>query len=498
MVMRFRVTRGRIGAVVAALALLASGVALGVTSNAYTDAQGVYHGCVATDGLLRVLAPGQSCKKNETAIDWNQVGPQGAQGIPGLKGDKGDKGDPGAQGPEGLKGEKGDPGIQGIQGEKGDPGIQGEKGEKGDKGDPGPQGEPGPAGAPGSLDCADELRIKAAAPTFVLSAACVPPPGEGDVCDDGDDGTYDDRIRAGVCAGLPIPDCDDGDPNTIDAFEGGTCTHTPINPPTPETCNAIDDDQDGQIDEGLSYDVPNGFLACVGGSESLSCNSGFADVDGSVLNGCEVNLMTSLAHCGSVGNAVPTVPNATVACVAGVPTLVACASGFANVDGNFLNGCEVNLMTSLAHCGSVGNAVNIPNAIGACVGGVAVLVSCQSGWFNVNGSIVDGCELREDVYEPNDSSAAARFISWGTTTMANVAPQGDEDWYRLLANCNIFDFCNPAFTFSGSGTMDVFEDGSLVGSGPIVQLFTRTQDHDYTVRIRGTYGSSYTFYATEG
>ena len=79
MELRFRVTRGWIGAAVAALALVASGVALGVTSNAYTDAQGVYRGCVATDGLLRVLASGQSCKKSETAIDWNQVGPQGIQ-----------------------------------------------------------------------------------------------------------------------------------------------------------------------------------------------------------------------------------------------------------------------------------------------------------------------------------------------------------------------------------------------------------------------------------
>ena len=96
----------------------------------------------------------------------------------------------------------------------------------------------------------------------------------------------------------------------------------------------------------------------------------------------------------------------------GVPTLTACSQGFADVDGNLLNGCEVNLMTSLLHCGAVGNAVNIPNATGACAGGVPVLV-CDPGWFNVNGSLVDGCEFREDAFEPNDSSAAARFLAWG-------------------------------------------------------------------------------------
>ena len=156
-------------------------------------------------------------------------------------------------------------------------------------------------------------RIKAAAPTFVLSAECVPPPSEGDVCDDGDDGTYDDRIRNGVCAGLPIPDCDDGDPNTIDTFEGGVCVHTPINPPSPEACNALDDDQDGLIDEGLGYDVPNGVVVCAGGVETVVCNSGFADTGGAPSTGCEVNVMTDPANCGALGNGVPTVPNATVA-----------------------------------------------------------------------------------------------------------------------------------------------------------------------------------------
>ena len=127
-------------------------------------------------------------------------------------------------------------------------------------------------------------------------------------------------------------------------------------------------------------------------------------------------------------------------------------------------------MTSLLHCGAVGNAVNIPNATGACAGGVPVLVSCDPGWFNVNGSLVDGCEFREDAFEPNDSSAAARFLAWGSMITANVAPQGDEDWFRYNASCTFFDTCSPAFTFSGSGTMAVFEDGIQVGSGAVVQL----------------------------
>jgi hypothetical protein len=113
----------------------------------------------------------------------------------------------------------------------------------------------------------------------------------------------------------------------------------------------------------------------------------------------------------------------------------------------------------------------------------------------VNGSLVDGCEFHEDAYEPNDSSDAAGPRSWGSTITANVAPQGDEDWFRYNADC--FFFCTFRFTFNGNGTMEVYEDGTFVESGSVVAL-TRTSDHVYTVRIRGAYGSSYTLQATGG
>ena len=124
MELRFRVTRKRVATFTVGVALVATGAAIGVTSNVYTDANGAYKGCVdKSGGNLRVLTPtGQTCRNNEIAIDWNQVGPQGPQGIQGLKGDKGDTGDIGPQGTQG---------IQGIQGPKGD------KGDKGDNGDTG-------------------------------------------------------------------------------------------------------------------------------------------------------------------------------------------------------------------------------------------------------------------------------------------------------------------------------------------------------------------------
>jgi hypothetical protein len=55
------------------------------------DAGGVIHGCYANNGQLRVIdeSGGETCKSNETALFWNQTGPQGPQGTPGQQGPQG-------------------------------------------------------------------------------------------------------------------------------------------------------------------------------------------------------------------------------------------------------------------------------------------------------------------------------------------------------------------------------------------------------------------------
>jgi hypothetical protein len=80
---------------------------------------GTILGCYATSGgALRVITgEAHGCNpKTETAIQWNQTGPQGPQGKQGLQG---------LQGKQGLQGPQGDQGLQGIQGPQGVPGPQG-------------------------------------------------------------------------------------------------------------------------------------------------------------------------------------------------------------------------------------------------------------------------------------------------------------------------------------------------------------------------------------
>jgi Dictyostelium (slime mold) repeat. len=73
----------------------------------------------------------------------------------------------------------------------------------------------------------------------------------------------------GACAQVPIV-CDDGDPCTVDACEGGACTTTPAAPGSgpPEVPNGRDDDCDSQVDECESG------ADCLGGApcEQWSCD----------------------------------------------------------------------------------------------------------------------------------------------------------------------------------------------------------------------------------
>jgi len=132
--------RGRLLVAGAALAaLLVSGIALATVPGG----DGTINGCYAKkDGSLRVVDSSAQCRGGESALTWNQTGPQGP---------KGDAGAAGAAGPKGDKGDAGPSGSAGPQGPKGDTGAAGSVGPKGDKGDAGPQGPAGAQGPAGGL-----------------------------------------------------------------------------------------------------------------------------------------------------------------------------------------------------------------------------------------------------------------------------------------------------------------------------------------------------------
>jgi hypothetical protein len=68
-----------------AIALTALAVALGGVAYAtIPDSNGTIHGCYQkTNGTLRVVDDGATCRQSEQALDWNQQGRPGPPGPPG-------------------------------------------------------------------------------------------------------------------------------------------------------------------------------------------------------------------------------------------------------------------------------------------------------------------------------------------------------------------------------------------------------------------------------
>lgn len=111
------------------LGLLVAGLtfAAGIASAAIPGVSGLINGCYDNrTGLLRVIdseAGGTCTPKHETAISWNQTGPQGPQGAQGPQGDQGPQGPQGAEGPQGVQGPAGPQGPPGPQGPSGTAGT---------------------------------------------------------------------------------------------------------------------------------------------------------------------------------------------------------------------------------------------------------------------------------------------------------------------------------------------------------------------------------------
>jgi hypothetical protein len=108
----------------AALLVLIAG-AVTVIRASIPDSQGVIHGCYnKSNSTLRLIDNTvTTCNQNETAITWNQVGPQGPQGLPGPQGLAGPQGPAGPQGAAGPQGPAGPIGSQGPSGPQGPAGL---------------------------------------------------------------------------------------------------------------------------------------------------------------------------------------------------------------------------------------------------------------------------------------------------------------------------------------------------------------------------------------
>jgi hypothetical protein len=154
----------------------------------------------------------------------------------------------------------------------------------------------------------------------------------------------------GGCSTAPVS-CDDANVCTDDSCDPQNgCTFTPTqNPPEPTevSCgDTLDNDCDGLMDASdpdcPQCSIPHGTAGPPvpdGSCTIQTCDSGWANCDGLVQNGCESDLTNNPSSCGSCGT-ICAFPNATAGCSGGQCTVAACTPGFQNCDGIPQNGCE--------------------------------------------------------------------------------------------------------------------------------------------------------------
>ncbi len=170
-----------------------------------------------------------------------------------------------------------------------------------------------------------------------------------------------------------------------------------------EACDAIDNDCDGRVDEGL--DAPE------------VCDGADNDCDGVADEGFD--LLADVDHCGRCGNTCD-LPDARARCEGGQCLLAGCAGGYVDLDGLAANGCEyacqptregievcdgvdndcngivddgIDLQNDVTHCGRCGNRCPLPaNRNAGCAGGQCFVAECLAGFVDADGDPANGCE----------------------------------------------------------------------------------------------------------
>jgi len=141
--------------------------------------------------------------------------------------------------------------------------------------------------------------------------------------------------------------------------------------PQTETCNNLDDDCNGVVDDGFDkQNDPN--------------------------------------NCGTCGH-VCTTPNGTPGCVNGQCTVAACDEGWSDCDGNPANGCEENVSSDVNNCGGCH-------------------IVCGTGEICTNGSCHPSCPESSIcavyTFDSSSGTCSAAFLPPGTVCGANQVCDG--------------------------------------------------------------------------
>jgi hypothetical protein len=180
---------------------------------------------------------------------------------------------------------------------------------------------------------------------------------------------------------------------------------------------------------GVVCNLPNATSSCSNSAcQVVSCSPGFGNCNGIASDGCEVNLNTNVNNCGNCG-LVCNPPNSTPLCNNGACQILSCVPGFANCNGSIADGCEVNTNSTLNNCGGCGIICSFTNATSFCVTGTCQFGSCNPGYAHCAGPTSNGCETHTAT-DANNCGACGTVCSY-----ANGTP-GCNNSICYLASCN--------------------------------------------------------------
>ena len=192
-----------------------------------------------------------------------------------------------------------------------------------------------------------------------------------------------DRNNCGVCGNA----CAAGQ-----ICNAGTCELSCLAPQ--QICgSACVDTSSDRANCGMCGNACGVGRVCSMGMCQLSCGSGLLECSGDC-----VNTRFDPSNCGACGTTCGPYANALASC--SDRCIMTCDSGFADCDGSTVTGCEAQLATSTSHCGRCGNACTFANAAAMCTAGTCGMGTCNVGFADCDGRASNGCECRVLVVGP--------------------------------------------------------------------------------------------------